>query len=48
MEDVANSFDQEAAACLVSRLAIEKAQNENNESTYDVLKWIDRMLIRLV
>jgi protein transport protein SEC23 len=48
MQDILKSFDQEAAACLIARLAVEKAQNETNENTSDAIKWIDRMLIRVV
>lgn len=44
MQDVLASFDMEAAACLVARLAMEKAENEE---IFAVLKWIDRLLIRL-
>eukprot|EP01100_Stratorugosa_tubuloviscum_P005562 TRINITY_DN2474_c0_g1_i1.p1 TRINITY_DN2474_c0_g1~~TRINITY_DN2474_c0_g1_i1.p1 ORF type:complete len:755 (-),score=374.32 TRINITY_DN2474_c0_g1_i1:175-2439(-) len=40
-----NGFDQEAAAVLVARLAAFKADSE--EST-DVLRWLDRMLVRFI
>ena len=43
--DIANAFDQEAAAVLMSRIAIHKAETEEGP---DVLRWVDRMLIRLV
>jgi len=43
--DIANAFDQEAAAVLMSRIAINKAETEEGP---DVLRWVDRMLIRLV
>lgn len=39
------SFDQEAAAVLMARVAVHKA--EEGEYGADVLRWIDRMLIRL-
>jgi len=38
-------FDQEAAAVLVSRLSVFKAETEY---LFDVLRWLDRSLIRLV
>lgn len=38
-------FDQEAAAVLMSRLAVFRAENDDGP---DVLRWVDRMLIRLV
>eukprot|EP00924_Labyrinthula_sp_SR-Ha-C_P004140 maker-scaffold_3-augustus-gene-15.20-mRNA-1 protein AED:0.01 eAED:0.01 QI:138/1/1/1/0/0.5/2/163/821 len=38
------SFDQEAAAVLVSRVAVHRAETEN---TTDILRWLDRSLIRL-
>lgn len=38
-------FDQEAAAVLMTRYAVFKT---NNEYTFDILRWLDRMLIRLV
>ena len=41
---VKNSFDQEAAAVLSSRMAVH--QTENDEVA-DVLRWVDRSLIRL-
>ncbi|XP_065882430.1 protein transport protein Sec23A-like [Dysidea avara] len=41
---VSASFDQEAAAVLLSRMAILKAQNDDGP---DVLRWVDRMLIRV-
>jgi protein transport protein SEC23 len=39
------SFDQEAAATLLARIAVFKAEAEEGS---DVLRWLDRMLIRLV
>lgn len=38
-------FDQEAAAVLMARVAVFKAESEE---AFDVLRWLDRMLIRLV
>ncbi|KAL7412681.1 hypothetical protein BDY24DRAFT_392338, partial [Mrakia frigida] len=41
---IAAQFDQEAAAVLMSRIAIFKAEIDDSP---DVLRWLDRMLIRL-
>ncbi|TKA64886.1 Protein transport protein SEC23 [Cryomyces minteri] len=41
---VSQSFDQEAAAVLMSRIAVFKAEVDDGP---DVLRWVDRMLIRL-
>lgn len=41
---ISASFDQEAAAVLMSRIVMYKAEVEDG---IDVLRWIDRMLIRL-
>lgn len=41
---ITESFDQEAAAVLMSRIAVFKAEQDDGA---DVLRWIDRMLIRL-
>ena len=41
---IAAGFDQEAAAVLMARLAVYRASNEEGA---DVLRWLDRMLIRL-
>jgi len=38
-------FDQEAAAVLMARVAVFKAETEE---AFDVMRWLDRMLIRLV
>eukprot|EP01089_Gocevia_fonbrunei_P021955 TRINITY_DN8693_c0_g1_i1.p1 TRINITY_DN8693_c0_g1~~TRINITY_DN8693_c0_g1_i1.p1 ORF type:complete len:746 (+),score=179.00 TRINITY_DN8693_c0_g1_i1:39-2276(+) len=40
-----NGFDQEAAAVLMARIAVFKAESEES---FDTLRWLDRMLIRLV
>lgn len=45
LSQVAAEFDQEAACVLVARLALFKAETE---FTTDVLRWLDRMLIRLM
>ncbi|VDD90831.1 unnamed protein product [Enterobius vermicularis] len=42
---IAYSFDQEAAAVIMARLASWRASNEND--TPDALRWVDRSLIRL-
>jgi len=41
---LAQSFDQEAAAVLMSRIAVFKAEVDDGP---DVLRWVDRMLIKL-
>lgn len=41
---VAASFDQEAAAVVMARIAVTRAETED---TNDVLNWLDRSLIRL-
>lgn len=45
LQPLAESFDQETAATLLARQAAHKLESEE---PYDVLKWIDRLLIRLV
>ncbi|KAH3762957.1 copii coat protein [Pelomyxa schiedti] len=42
---LSNNFDQETAAALMARNAVFKAETEDS---YDVLRWLDRMLIKLV
>lgn len=42
--DIAMSFDQEAAAVMMARIALFKAEYDDGP---DVLRWLDRMLIRL-
>jgi len=42
---IAASFDQEAAAVLMARMAAWRA--ESSDEGADVLRWVDRMLIRL-
>ncbi|SAL98270.1 hypothetical protein [Absidia glauca] len=42
--EIANSFDQETAAVLMSRIAAFKGEIDDGP---DVLRWLDRMLIRL-
>ncbi|CAD5113540.1 DgyrCDS2702 [Dimorphilus gyrociliatus] len=41
---LASSFDQEAAAVLMARIAVFKGQNDQGA---DIIKWTDRTLIRL-
>ena len=41
---IPDSFDQEAAAVLMARIAVFKAEIDDSP---DVLRWLDRMLIRL-
>ncbi|CAK5036267.1 unnamed protein product [Meloidogyne enterolobii] len=45
-QSISYSFDQEAAAVLMGRLASWRAANENDSP--DALRWLDRSLIRLV
>ena len=45
LAQLADSFDEEAAAAIIARQA---AARLDYEDPYDVLRWIDRMLIRLV
>eukprot|EP00871_Galdieria_phlegrea_P002563 jgi/Galph1/3307/GphlegSOOS_G1950.1 len=42
--DIASGFDQEAAAVIMARMAVYKTENEE---AFDILRWLDRMLIRL-
>eukprot|EP00771_Trimastix_marina_P000269 gnl/Trimastix_PCT/1282.p1 GENE.gnl/Trimastix_PCT/1282~~gnl/Trimastix_PCT/1282.p1 ORF type:complete len:761 (+),score=284.41 gnl/Trimastix_PCT/1282:56-2284(+) len=44
LNEIALGFDQEAAAVLIGRLAVWKT---HNEQLIDILRWIDRSLIRL-
>ncbi|XP_061761986.1 protein transport protein Sec23A [Nerophis ophidion] len=44
IQTIAASFDQEAAAILMARLAVYRAETEEGP---DVLRWLDRQLIRL-
>jgi protein transport protein SEC23 len=44
--ELGNSFDQAAAAVLLARVAVYKA--EQGAQHFDVLRWIDRHVIRLV
>ncbi|AOW05529.1 uncharacterized protein YALI1_E20269g [Yarrowia lipolytica] len=41
---IASSFDQEAAAVLMTRIAIFKSETEDGN---DIMRWTDKMLIRL-
>lgn len=42
--EIAAGFDQDAAAVLMARMAVYKTENEDS---FDILRWVDRMLIRL-
>ena len=44
-QHVAAGYDQEAAAVLMARIASHRAETDEGP---DVLRWLDRMLIRLV
>ena len=44
-QEIPASFDQEAAAVLMARIAVFKSELDDGP---DVLRWFDRMLIRLV
>lgn len=43
---VAPGFDQEASAVLMARVATHRCDTDDNAQ--DILRWLDRMLIRLV
>jgi protein transport protein SEC23 len=43
-QPIASSFDQEAAAVLMARFAVYRTESEE---TCDILRWLDRSLIRL-
>lgn len=45
LHHISAGFDQEAATVLMSRLAVFRAESDDGP---DVLRWVDRMLIRLV
>lgn len=45
IQHIAAGFDQEAAAVLMARMAVFRAETDDGP---DVLRWLDRMLIRLV
>lgn len=44
LAEISAGFDQEAAAVLMARMAVYKTENEDS---FDILRWVDRMLIRL-
>ena len=46
INEIGKSFDQEAAAVLITRMCIDKWQN--GDDSRDILKWIDKTLIRLM
>lgn len=45
LHHISAGFDQEAAAVVMARLVVYRAEQEDGP---DVLRWLDRMLIRLV
>jgi len=45
IQHIAAGFDQEAAAVVMARVAVFRAETDDGP---DVLRWLDRMLIRLV
>ena len=45
IQHLAAGYDQEAAAVLMARVAMHRAETDDGP---DVLRWLDRMLIRLV
>lgn len=45
IQHIESSFDQEAAAVLMARLGVFRVESEEGP---DVLRWLDRQLIRLV
>ena len=45
IQHISAGFDQEAAAVLMARIAVFRAETDDGP---DVLRWLDRMLIRLV
>nr|CAI5851575.1 unnamed protein product [Callosobruchus analis] len=44
MHHISAGFDQEAAAVIMARMAVYRAESDDSP---DVLRWVDRMLIRL-
>lgn len=44
LHNISSGFDQEAAAVVMSRMVVYKAETDDGP---DVLRWVDRMLIRL-
>ena len=45
MPTIAASFDQECASVVMARIAVYRSDTEEGS---DVLRWLDKMLIRLV
>lgn len=45
VQEMAEGFDQEAACTAMARLALLKTDSEDHQ---EVMKWVDRSLIRLV
>ena len=46
LEEIGNSFDQEAASVLIARMCVDK--NNKGEDSKESLKWIDKTLIHLM
>ncbi|KAG0630568.1 hypothetical protein M758_1G188200 [Ceratodon purpureus] len=44
IQDLSAAFDQEAAAVVMARLAVFKTEHEE---VFDIMRWLDRMLIRV-
>jgi len=47
LTDIKMGFDQEAAAVLTARLAVHRTESGEGGDASDVLRWVDRALIRL-
>ena len=45
LNHIAAGYDQETAAVVMARMAVARSENDDGP---DVLRWLDRMLIRLV
>lgn len=45
LHHISAGFDQECAAVLMARMAVFRAETDDGP---DVLRWVDRMLIRIV
>lgn len=44
IQDLSAAFDQEAAAVIMARLSVFKTEHEE---VFDIMRWLDRMLIRV-
>lgn len=47
MGPVSRSFDQEAACVLMTRIAVQRTESDEEGTVHDVLRWVDRSLIKL-